>query len=329
MEAIQGLYKLLSQQVVGAKTAQAKTATSGGEFDATLTSLLTSDPAKKVSEEELFSALVQERIKKTKGDAALKEFQEQLTKSKQAHTRPDGFVAEEDATKDALRVFQSAGKLSQEETDVIYSQAFAAAQLDENKDVLFDSRGGPNDPTMAVASMEQALLLSRALVQKFDDGSETAPTRSVAEPSLGKGVGSGNEVMPQGGGSDAGFLFKPVSESDGKLVVLLPPRLAGLVKGLTLVGPNGEVIEKGRYTGNANGGRDHFRFSRAGGQYPDGLSVQVTLATDEVLRYVINETSERNENTQSQSGIGNGSNGSGSGSSKPQGSSGSGSTNTL
>jgi hypothetical protein len=168
MEAIQGLFKALSQQVVGPKTAQATATTGGGEFDATLKSFLSSDPAQKVSEEELFSALVQERIKKVKGEGALKEFQEQLAQSKQTHTKAGGFVASEDATKDALRAFQAAGKLSQEETDVIYSQAFAAAQLDENKDALFDNRGGPNDPTMAVASMEQALLLSRALVQKFD-----------------------------------------------------------------------------------------------------------------------------------------------------------------
>ena len=301
MIAIPGLLKALSSQVIGAKSGNVNSIAENGDFDATLKSLLSSDPAKKVSEEELFSGLVQERIKKTKGDDALKEFQTLLEQSKGSHKKADGFIAHEDATKEALKAFQAAGKLTQEETDSIYSQAFAAAQLDENKEVLFDDRGGPNDPTMAVAAMEQALLLSRAMVQKFDDGTEQAPARTVSEPTAGKGVHSGGGHSEAG---SAGFLFKPVSDSDGKLAVLLPSQLAGMVKGVSLIGANGEVLEKGRYTGNGNGGRDHFRFSKAGGRYPDGLTVQVTMMNDEIVRYIIRETSERNENLSPDSGGG-------------------------
>jgi hypothetical protein len=301
MEAIHGLLKAFSGQILGRKSAEVTSTGEAGEFDATLKSLLSSDPAKKVSEEELFSGLVQERIKKTKGDEALKEFQKVLEESKASHKKADGFIAHEDATKEALKAFQAAGKLTQEETDSIYSQAFAAAQLDDNKEVLFDDRGGPNDPTMAVAAMEQALLLSKALIQKFDAGTEKAPVRSVTEPAVGKGVHGGGGTSEAG---SAGFLFKPVSDSDGKLAVLLPSQLAGLVKGVTLVGPNGEIIEKGRYTGNGNGGRDHFRFSKTGGSYPDGLTVQVTMMNDEIVRYIIQETSERNENLSQDSGGG-------------------------
>jgi hypothetical protein len=134
-----------------------------------------------------------------------------------------------------------------------------------------------------------------------------------------------------GGHSEAGssgFLFKPVSDSDGKLAVLLPSQLAGLVKAVTLVGPNGEILEKGRYTGNGNGGRDHFRFSKTGGSYPDGLSVQVTMMNDEIVRYIIGETSERNENLSSDSGGGGGQNSSGSSGNGSTGSGG-GNQNTL
>jgi hypothetical protein len=325
MEAIQGLFKALSSQVVGAKSGSVNSTAEAGDFDATLKSLLSSDPAKKVSEEELFSGLVQERIKKTKGDEGLKEFQTLLEQSKGSHKKADGFIAHEDATKEALKAFQAAGKLTQEETDSIYSQAFAAAQLDENKEALFDDRGGPNDPTMAVAAMEQALLLSKAMIQKFDDGTEKAPSRTVSEATVGKGMHVG------GGHSEAGssgFLFKPVSDSDGKLAVLLPSQLAGLVKAVTLVGPNGEILEKGRYTGNGNGGRDHFRFSKTGGSYPDGLSVQVTMMNDEIVRYIIGETSERNENLSSDSGGGGGQNSSGSSGNGSTGSGG-GNQNTL
>jgi hypothetical protein len=303
MEAVQSsirfLSKLLSTQGNGG-TDKAVTGTTGGDgFDTTLKALLGSDPAKKVSEEELFSGLIQERIKKSKGEEALKQFQELLTGAKERLKKPDGFIPLEDATKEALREFRDAGKLDEKEADSIYSQAFAAAQLDENKDVLFDDRGGPNDPTMAVAEMERAMAASRALVEKFDAGTEQAPERSLSEASNGKMAGSGFGVS---GSGDTGFLYKPVSESDGKLVVLLPPRLTGLVKGLTLIGPNGEIIEQGRYTGNGNGGREHFRFSKPGAQYPDGLTVQATLATGELVRYIIRETSERAEHVQSGAG---------------------------
>ncbi len=322
MEAIQGLYKALSSQLVKTKSDSVNSTAGASDFDATLKSFISSDPAKKVSEEELFSGLVQERIKKTKGDEALKEFQTLLEKSKQERKKPDGFIPLEDATKEALKTFQASGKLTQEETDSIYSQAFAAAQLDENKDVLFDDRGGPNDPTMAVAAMEQALLLSKAMIKKFDDGSEKAPARSIAEASNGKAMHVGHTSE----GGSAGFLFKPVSDSDGKLAVLLPSRLAGLVKGVALVGPNGEILEKGRFTGNGNGGRDHFRFSKSGGRYPDGVRVQVTMSNDEVMNYLIRETSQRNENLspESENG-GSGKNGSENSSTRSGGNSG----NTL
>lgn len=303
MEAVQGsiklLSKLLSTQGNGGADKAVSQTTGGGEFDTALKAFLGSDPAKKVSEEELFSGLIQERIKKSKGDEALKQFQELLTGAKERLRKPDGFIPLEDATKEALREFRDAGKLEEKEADTLYSQAFAAAQLDENKEVLFDDRGGPNDPTMAVAAMESALLASRALVEKFDAGTEQAPERSLSELSNGKMAGGGVGVP---GSGDTGFLYKPVSESDGKLVVLLPPRLSGLVQGLTLIGPNGEVIEQGRYTGNGNGGREHFRFSKPGAQYPDGLTVQATLATGELVRYIIRETSERAEHVQSDSG---------------------------
>jgi hypothetical protein len=274
----------------------ADTGSAQGDFNTTLKALLSPDKTNKVSEEELFSALVQERIKKTKGESALSEFKTIFESAKKRLQKPDGFVPMEDATKEALKEFRDAQKISKEEADSIFSQAFAGAQLDQNKDALYDNRGGPNDPTMAVAEMEQALLLSGALIDKFDAGTDKAPTRSLDTPSNSSAT-AGSGVNGADPGS-AGFLFKPVSESDKKLVVLLPPRLAGLVKGLSLIGPNGEVIETGRYSGNGNEGRDHYRFSRAGSQYPDGVIVQATLATGELVRYTIRETSQRTENLQ-------------------------------
>jgi hypothetical protein len=297
MEAIQGSTNLLanvsSSQASGTADKGTSSGKTGGEFDTTLKSFLGTDSAKKVSEEELFSALVQERLKKSKGEDALKKFQDLLTSSKDRLKKSDGYVPVEDATKEALKTLRDQGVLDAKEADSIYSQSFAAAQLDDNKDTLFDDRGGPGDPTIAVATMEQALLLSRTVMDKYDAGTEQAPERSLSEVSSGKVAVA---AVGTGGGSDAGFLFKPVSESNKKLVVLLPSALGGMVQGLSLIGPNGEVLETGKYSGNGNGGRDHFRFSKPGGSYPDGVVVQATLNSGELVRYVIPDTSKRTEN---------------------------------
>lgn len=289
----QGVTALSS--AVGSSKSSSTKSQSTKDFESTLKALLAVDGKNQASEEEVFSALVQERIKSTKGDDALKKFNELLAQSKEAMKKPDGFIPVEDATKDALRKFRDSGAVSKEDADSIYSHAFAAAQLDDNKEALFDDRGGPGDTSVSVASMEQALLSSRTKVSAFEAGTEKFTVRSLDEASAGKpgGISGGHHSSEPGGGA---FLFKPVSDSDGKLAVLLPPKLSGLVAGVRLVGPNGEVLESGRYAGNGNGGRDHFRFNRPGGGYPDGLSVEVALKTGEIVRYLIRETSQRTEN---------------------------------
>lgn len=300
METVQNTTQTPSTQGVPSATPQTKPSPTGGEFDQTLKAFISPGEGNKVSEEELFSALVQERIKKTHGEGGLSEFSTMLNSCKSRMKKADGYVPVEEATKQALIEFRDAKKLSQEETDKIYSESFAAAQLDDNKDVLFDGRGGANDPTIAVATMEQALLLSRAKIESFDDGTSKADIRSVSEAATGRAVATaGSEAAT---GAEAGFLFKPVSESDGKLVVLLPSRLTGLVSGVSLVGPDGQVIESGRYRGVGNGGREHFRFSKPGGQYGNGSTVQATLITGEIVRYLISNTSQRTENISASGG---------------------------
>ena len=62
------------------------------------------------------------------------------------------------------------------------------------------------------------------------------------------------------------FLWKPVSESNGRLVVLIP---ACILADACTVG-----AEKGAAIGRHNGNREHFRFSKPGSGY--GNNVQVT-----------------------------------------------------
>jgi hypothetical protein len=264
------------------------------EFTTFLRGVVTPDSANKVSEEDLFSALVQQRIKNSKGDDVLKKFQETLTQTKESMKKGDGYVPVEDATKAALIKSREAGLISKEETDKIYSESFAAAQLDDNKEILYDGRGGGNDPTIAVAAFDQAMMVASGLIDKFDDGSLTATIRSVEEASNGKMAGDVGGHSESGG--SGGFLFKPVADTNGKLVVLMPSKLAGMVAGVKLYDPAGTLLESGRYTGNGNGGRDHYRFKRTGGDYPDGLFVEATLSTGDKVVYHIKETSQRTEN---------------------------------
>lgn len=302
MEAITKTETTRSNQPVAPvapQAAQAPEAGKAGEFDTRLRALVRPDQANKISEEDLFSALVQERIQKLKGEETLKEFQGMLQTEQGSMKKGDGFIPTEDATKAALVQLRAAGKLTAEEADSIYSQAFAGAQLDDNQNALFDSRGGKGDPTVAVATLEQALLSSRVTMEEYDKGTKTAPQRSLEEASNGKPTGAST---PSGTTGQAGFLFKPVSDSDGKLAILLPPRLTGLAQSVRILSPSGEALETGRYSGNGNGGREHFRFTKPGAGYPDGLTVEVTLQGGSVIKYIIEETSERNEGGNSSSG---------------------------
>jgi hypothetical protein len=290
--------KLLSQTlsqlgVATSKPAPAQAPTST-DFTGFIEGVLTPDAANKVNEEELFSALVQERVKNAKGDETLKKFQETLTQVKESMKRPDGAVPVEDATKAALIRAREAGILTKEEADKIYSEAFEAAQLDDNKELLYDGKGGGNDPTIAVAAMEQALLLSSGMIEKFNSGSLKATIRSVEEANGPKAATIGGTHSESGG--VGGFLYKPVSDTTGKLVVLMPSKLAGMIAGVKLYDPSGNLLESGRYTGNGNGGRDHYRFKKTGAAYPDGLVVEATLTTGDTVRYRIGETSRRTEN---------------------------------
>jgi hypothetical protein len=93
------------------------------------------------------------------------------------------------------------------------------------------------------------------------------------------------------------FLWKPVSEKDGKLAIVLPGNLTGKVKTVKIVDANGKVLAKGDYSGTGNplknGDREHYRFGREGKAFPDGSFVQITLNNGNVKMVKIKNTSER------------------------------------
>src|SRR5690606_6805779 len=81
-----------------------------------------------------------------------------------------------------------------------------------------------------------------------------------------------------------GFLWKPKSENDGKLVVLLPKDFKGMIDRVEIHSqlPPEEATKlgQGRFSGDTqNGGRPHFRFDKPGESY--GSDVHVVVFKDD------------------------------------------------
>lgn len=74
----------------------------------------------------------------------------------------------------------------------------------------------------------------------------------------------------------SGFIWKPVSEGDGKLVILFPSSMRGDVTSgeihRNLPPKDSTLLETGWFAGDThNGDRPHYRFSMSGGSYGDNL----------------------------------------------------------
>ena len=254
-----------------------------GEFASMLKGLLRPDAANQVNEEEFFAALIQQRIQAAKGDEAAAKYGENLQKYLTELRRADGYVSFEDSARAALRDMAANGDLSTEEAEKIHAESFKGAQLDDNLDMLYDGRGGEGDPTIAVADMTQALLLAEAKIAKFAAGEEDAGLLSLDMASNTAPSGHAvSNISPGGTPSEvtgdadlAGFLFKPESEKDGTLVILAPAAITGLVESVLLKDESGQTIEEGTFSSVANGDREHFRFSKPGGEYPANLIVEI------------------------------------------------------
>ena len=96
-------------------------------------------------------------------------------------------------------------------------------------------------------------------------------------------------------GAGGGFLWKPVSESDNRLVVLLPPSYNGVAINVMIVQSNGTVMDQGRFAGIHNGNRSHFRFSQPGAGYGSGVYVVADLNTGETVHWYITNGASRNQ----------------------------------
>lgn len=232
-------------------------------FRNALDELLAAEPSHEISEEELFAALVADRLA---ADPAAHAY---FLERRAHHLAAQG--SHEGATRAALTDAVEAGHLDPGAADHIYSVAFQAAQLDDDPTTLYDARGD----TRAVAEAPAAAQSAGEILQRLEDGVLELQLRSLA--AAGEAALAGPApASPSGPGG--GFLWKPVSESDGNLVILLPPSLRGQVERVELhreMPPSSAtLIETGRFSGDThNGGRPHFRFADPGSTYGSNVHV--------------------------------------------------------
>lgn len=160
---------------------QSATSPSTGTYDDVkfLRSRLTPDAAGKVNEEQLFAGIIEERIKISVGTPVAAKFQALFqTARAQIGNRAN---ATENAARRALQTLIRDGSLTKQQALKIHSEAFAAAQLDKNQEVLFDSTGGKKDRSVAVAAVDDAVARAIRQLNAFDSGKAVATTRPIVE----------------------------------------------------------------------------------------------------------------------------------------------------
>lgn len=279
------------------------------EFSSLMKTLLKVEKENIVSEEELFAGMVQQRIKETKGDETAEKYKAELDKVAGQMKKADGFVPWEDAAKAALRSIKESGVVTEEEAQKIYSESFAASQLDSNTDTLFDGRGGAGDTTVAFLEMNAALEKAKAQIEAFAKDPSLLKMRDLSEASNSKPAGlvpvaSGSGTHPYAGDAAAvtegdpvdgqgGFVFKPISETRGTLVIVTPNVLTSKIESLAVKTLTGETLEEGTFSGVANGGREHYRFTKPGSAFPKDVVVEIQMKDGSVKKYNIADPTKR------------------------------------
>ena len=109
--------------------------------------------------------------------------------------------------------------------------------------------------------------------------------------SSGKSFGDPGEGGPPG----SGFLWKPVSESNSKLVVLLPTQYTGDVSGVFVANSSGDILDQGAFGGVHNGDREHYRFPKPGASYGDNVYVVADLKDGTSVYWIVADGSERTQ----------------------------------
>jgi hypothetical protein len=144
--------------------------------------------------------------------------------------------------------------------------------------------------------MEKAFSAIEKLTEKVSEllSAKTLANTEASSPAEKSPGSSKTEGKSQNLGKTGEFLWKPASDKDGKLAILLPSRMTGKVKSVKVLDAKGEkTLATGKYSGVGNGDREHFRFTKSGSQFPKGAMVEITLSSGEKRRVTIENTAQR------------------------------------
>lgn len=129
-----------------------------------------------------------------------------------------------------------------------------------------------------------AMFLGCETIESVVDENVPIVEETVAEPAAPSSAGDRDSSSSSSSSnlSYGGFLWKPVSESTGKLVVLLPSQMTGnVLRDQVVISSNADgsgLIETGSFAGDThNGGREHYRFSKSGSGYGKNIYVYARL----------------------------------------------------
>lgn len=133
------------------------------EFGATLEDLLGNKYAKtKVSEEEIYAALILYQLKDKFGEQHYEDWKATFKLNAFDKPKNERFSSAERAANDSMKFFTDSTLLTNEEAQAIKDKAFALAQIDKNKGKLYDHTGD----TVAVSNFSNAQRLMQARLNK-------------------------------------------------------------------------------------------------------------------------------------------------------------------
>lgn len=119
----------------------------------------------------------------------------------------------------------------------------------------------------------------------------SSPSSSSSNSSSSSSHSSSSSSGATVSGGSAGFLWKPVSESNGNLVILLPSNLRPYVRHDSqgcCIFQGGSKVECGRFhTDTHNGNRPHFFFSKPGANFGTNLQVVATMKAGDQRKWNI------------------------------------------
>lgn len=280
----------------GTDNNDAAASTDTGRLAPFLYELLGGSRPASLNEEQLFAGIIRERVVAAKGEDAGNQYNAALEKHMVSSGRGDGYIFMEKAARAALQDLEEQGILTLEEAETIHAQAFQAAQLDSNKNALYDSRGA----TQSVASTETALESALSTLLKFDagelesgrmslsfsQGDQAAIASDGANIGIGKSLGSNGDVMTGTPARDiTGIRWNPDSKGVGTLAVVMPAKLQD-ISSAYVTDSQGNIVEEGRHT-SEDKGRLVYRFDEKGGAYPSPSILNVEMGDGSVYKFKI------------------------------------------